>query len=177
MTAADVLLPMISTDDNTHHMIDCGKETFTLPVHEFRYARKLLKPGRSISAVPRNEDGLPRRQGVLWVECESRKQMDRLGGLPVPPSVILKDSGRVACTALWWLSEPLEPVWMPGLARTWGEEANRRLAHAVGAAKKWCDAEFLIPVRGVHRVVVDRFSARDVVGRLRAAPTQVRWAA
>jgi hypothetical protein len=181
-TTADVLLPMLAVDDNTFFLIELihkhGKPTETLiPVGDLEKLRFYLRdPARGVSAVPRRENGLPGRAGVLWAECESRKQASLLSRLPVPPSVILKAGSRVARTALWWLTEPLEPKLKPGLGWTWGEEANRRLAHALGCPKKHCDASHL--VRGeVEFAVPSRFSTREIVGRLAAAPVAQRWAA
>lgn len=175
MNLADVLPPMIVVDNNTYIDIDCGNVTITRPAHKFRDYHRLLKPGRSVSIVPRNTDGLPRRAGVIWVELQSNAQFELLGKLPVAPSVVLRDEGRAACTALWWLDEPLEASLVPGLGRSWGEEANRRVAHALGSVKRHCDAGFLLPVRSVLRAAPVRVSAKRVVGGLPAAPVGSSW--
>lgn len=81
--------------------------------------------------------------GVAWADCDSLDATARLGAFRLPPSMIVRSSpGKVH--AYWALEcpHPAEVV----------EDANRRLAYALGACEHVADAARILRVPGTfHR--------------------------
>lgn len=145
------------------------------------------------SLAPRHVRGMGgvRKAHCLWSRVEGSKAMTRLercgdwaSSPPAPSLVILETPQRG--TALWVLRRPL-----PG---AWARQGNRRLAYHLGMpAGRDCDPEELfVPVPGsvlregrVRPSPVVRasgvrcvdFTAREVVGRLKEAPSPDAWRA
>lgn len=119
---------------------------------------------------------------VLWVRVEGVKQMNALLAFRPAPTIIVREGASSRATAVWALGKPLGPDWVL--------RGSERLAHCLGAARKWCDpdsATLNVPgsclrdgrVRPVPVVVESctdmLYSARDVVGRLKEAPDRDAW--
>ncbi len=91
---------------------------------------------------------------LLWADCDGPAALAALADFPITPSVIVT-SGSPATTAgratanhrenahaYWPLTHPLAPAAL--------EEANRRLAHALGADPICTDATRILRVPGTH---------------------------
>jgi hypothetical protein len=122
------------------------------------------------------------RAAVLWCRVESRKQADALRRFRPSPTLVVREGESCRMTALWSLRRPLAYEWLL--------RANKRIAHRLGAAKKWAEPEFTFPAPGSclragrSRPVPVRvefwqpcaiFTAREVVGHLRDAPNPDAW--
>lgn len=118
---------------------------------------------------------------VLWARVESKKDAAELARFRPAPTLLLREGSTHRMVALWSLWRPLPHEWIV--------RANRRIAHRLGAPKKWADPQFSFPVPGsclrVDRqrpvpVHVERFEPvvfrpREVVGALREAPNPRAW--
>lgn len=144
-----------------------------------KWCDRMAYPGDlAVNAVPllkRGEDLYHTDSAVLWTRVETGRALERLKRFPPGPTAVLREGGTVRHVALWALSEPLA---VSKVAR-----ANKRIAHAIGAAKKWCDVDFRLSPPGtvlrrtsrpvaVHEVggTGELYAWGDVVGRLRDAP-------
>lgn len=134
----------------------------------------------AVSLVPRrfeDEQGGLSRAGVMWCKLDTGRQAAALERLRPAPSVVLREGSSVRRTALWFVSPA------PNVAQL--ERGNRRLAHAVGAKKKFADPGQLFHPPGVTLrwgrdrrplvVTVEFWSGEvytpgEVAGRLRDAP-------
>jgi hypothetical protein len=113
--------------------------------------------------------------GVLWVDCDDRRSVDALAGFAPAPAMIVRSSER-GCHAYWPLRSPLS---VPE-----AEQANRRLAHALGAcASAVLNAAAILRLPGTAnhkydpparvelvRFTGDTFEPQDVVGALPEPP-------
>lgn len=140
----------------------------------------------SVSLIPRHP-GAPAEPGwrdlgrssVLWCRVDSGASVQRLERFKPQPTIVVREGSSVRHLALWWLATSISAEHV--------EQANRRLAHALGVvSKKWCRPGFMAHPPGtvlmsvgkrpavVHasHVSTDRFTARDVVGHLRDAPVR-----
>lgn len=121
---------------------------------------------------------------VLWVRTESKKQVDALKAFRPSPTLVLQEGGTTRMVALWALRQTLGYEWLL--------RANKRIAHRLGAAKKWSAPEFAFPAPGsclragrsrpvlVHVEFFDSagyFRPRDVVAGLKDAPDANAWRA
>jgi hypothetical protein len=138
-----------------------------------------------VSAVPRRErDSLALGDAhVVWARLERPESAERLGRLPVPPTVVVCEGRSSRRWALWALSRPLEGRWI--------DQANGRLAHAVRGRRGTADASTLIlsPFTSLNvgrrtpmRVRIEWESttyatARQIVGRLSDPPPLDSWRA
>jgi hypothetical protein len=114
------------------------------------------------------------RVHVLWADCDDATAIERLGSfVPEAAIVIRSGSGR---HAYWPLSPPIGP--------DEAEQANRRLAHALGADPRATDAARILRPPGtrnfksgppcsveVERLAIEMFDAAGVVGALPDPPT------
>lgn len=137
----------------------------------------------AVSLVPRPRPGwgTASRSNVLWCRAESKKQLERLRRLQARPSIVLREGSTLRYLAIWELAEPVGPEEL--------ERWNKRLAHAIGAPKKYAAPEEMFvppgaclrdgrsrPVPIVHAGGSSRvWSAAQVVGRLRDAPDPDAW--
>lgn len=90
-----------------------------------------------VNAVPllkRGEDLYHTSSSVLWTRVETGRSLARLRRFHVRPSLVLREGSTVRHVAFWALSEPLDPVRC--------DRANRRIAHALEAPKKYCGVDF-----------------------------------
>lgn len=113
---------------------------------------------------------------VLWVRSESTVETEALLSWSPKPTLILREGDTVKHTALWALAGELDPLLTMRL--------NKRLAHAIGTAKKFANPEhFVLTPPGartdtgkVSQVVhmaepEDAFySAKHLAGQLQDAP-------
>lgn len=157
-----------------------------LPVGARAAFDRLVEPGVddglsdvAVSLVPRRDQsehavGLA---GVMWVKLDTGAQLKRLQAFRPGPSLVLREGESVRRTAVWFVDPHPNVVQL--------ERGNRRLAHAVGAKKKYADATTLVHPPGVvlrygrdRRPVVvhvehysgEFFTPGQVAGRLRDAP-------
>lgn len=134
--------------------------------------------------VPRALEGtrFAGESSCLWVRVEGTRQLEALQAFRPVPTITLREGASSRCTALWGLSKPLGPDWCL--------RGSERLAHALGAARKWCDPDTATlnppgsclrvgrvrPVPVVVESISDElYAARDVVGGLREAPSRDAW--
>lgn len=113
---------------------------------------------------------------VLWVDCDGEDAVAALSEFDPPPSIVVASGSGSNCHGYWILDRPL--------ARDDVEDANRRLAHALGADPASSDAARILRVAGtrswkhtpptaVEALQLDtsrRFRVVDVVGGLPAPP-------
>lgn len=119
---------------------------------------------------------------VLWAWVEGTEQVKRAMSFRPMPSMVLRMGTGSRRLLLWSLEEA---VGFPRIA-----PANRRLAYALGATQKFIEPEALrVPLPGsvllegrkrpvpvlVTRMVVESFTAGQVVGRLREPPNPNAW--
>ncbi len=138
-----------------------------------------------VTAAPRH----PRQLGVAtdevwctWVRVETKKAAEKLERFRPAPTIVLREGDSVRRVAFWAMSRRHSV----GQAH----RANKRLAHALGAAKKWADPdEFRFAPCGCFLrdgrarpvpVLVESCSGaiwapRQVYGRLRDAPDPDAW--
>lgn len=119
---------------------------------------------------------------VLWARVEGKQEAARLRAFRPSPTLVFREGESSRMVGLWVLRRPLryEPL----------VRANRRLAHALFAPKKWSAPEFMFPLPGsclrdgrrrpvpVHVEFFDPgglFTARQVVGALKDAPDPNAW--
>lgn len=98
----------------------------------------------SLSLVPRRaeqEEGALSSAGAMWVRLDSAKQSQALERFRPVPSLVLREGNTVRRWALWFVSPH------PNVMQL--ERGNRRLAHALGAKKKFAGAEQLFHPPGV----------------------------
>src|SRR4051794_14461899 len=90
---------------------------------------------------------------TLWVDCDSPGATGALDGFEPAPAIVIASGTPGHCHAYWPLTTPLVPDEV--------EQANRRLAHAVGADPSSADAARILRVPGTWsykrqpRVAVD----------------------
>jgi hypothetical protein len=126
------------------------------------------------------EVGVAERVGavpILWTWLESRDQVRRAARFRPTPSFVLRIGKSCRRLALWPLHEPLPYADV--------EPSNRRLAYALHAPQKTSAPDRLrIPLPAtfmragrrrpapvlVTRMVLEDFTAEQVVGRLKAPP-------
>jgi hypothetical protein len=136
-----------------------------------------------VSAVPRPQRGFGTAglAHCLWVRTEGKKQLEKLARFRPRPTLVLEEGDSTRRIAFWALSEPLNYEWVI--------RANKRIAHALFAPKKWAEPEFMFNppgsclrdgrARPVLIRVAERndelYSAKQVVGRLKDAPDPEAW--
>lgn len=128
-----------------------------------------------LSPVPRF--GFERRSvgdsAVLWVRSETGEETEALLSWSPTPTFIFRDGSTVRHTAIWALTGELDPHWTLRL--------NKRLAHAIGTAKKHSDpANFYFTPPGskddkdkasqIVHMAPDFYGAKELAGRLPDAP-------
>ncbi len=119
---------------------------------------------------------------AFWVRVEGSEQNRWLERLRPEPTLVLREGSSSRRWALWALEHPVRWV---GVNR-----GNRRIAHRVGAPKKWSEPERLwLPAPGaclrrdlarpvpvvVERLEAVAYSPLEVVGRLKDAPDPDAW--
>ena len=120
-----------------------------------------------VNAVPllkQHEDLYHTGSAVLWTRVEDGRSLARLRRFRPVPSLVLREGRTVRHVAFWALSEPLDAT------RT--VRANKRIAHFIGAKKKWCDVDFRFSPPGT----VLRRTSRPIVVRPFGGSGEVyRW--
>jgi hypothetical protein len=115
------------------------------------------------------------RVWALWVDCDGAEASSRLARFEPAPSMVVASGSAESRHAYWPLAEPLEP--------RQAEDANSRLAHALGADPAATDAARILrpphtrnfkhdppaPVV-LERLADERLMADDVVRGLPAVP-------
>lgn len=119
---------------------------------------------------------------VLWARVEGKKDAAALRRFRPSPTLVLREGSTSRLVALWELREPLRYAWVL--------RANKRIAHALFAPKKWTDLEFDFAAPGsclragrtrpvpVHIESFDpaaMYRPRNIVGRLKEAPDPNAW--
>lgn len=136
-----------------------------------------------LSMVPRPSRGWGTvgKAHLLWCRSESLRQLEKLRRLKPRPTMVLREGQTVRHLAIWDLSVTLPYDYVV--------RGNRRLAHAIGAPKKYAEPEELFvpagtclregrrrPVPIVHAGGSSRvFHPDEVVGHLREAPDPDAW--
>lgn len=119
-----------------------------------------------------------RHAHALWVDCDGDDAVAALQAFEPQPSIVIASGTGSNCHAYWPLAA--------ALARDEVEDANRRLAHALGADPASADAARILRVPGtsshkrqpptpVIAVVFEpheRFVVEDVVGALAEPPAE-----
>lgn len=136
----------------------------------------------SAGARPRRGFGTCDSARVLWARCETKDAVKRLGWFKPRPTLVLREGSTSRYVALWELEN--------ALAYEWLVRANKRIAHKLGSAKKWAEAEFTfsapgsclragrsrpVPVHVESFEPLAVYRPRDVVGRLKEAPDANAW--
>lgn len=180
--------------DGEDHEVDSRNVRLWIDVADVRrFERTINDPDEdcSLSLVPRKPP-LPEgmqpaewvgQSAVVWARLDNNRQMQKLRLFDPVPTLVLRHGGSVHRMAIWWLSTPLNVVQL--------ERANRRIAHALGAKKKWADAlayTFVpgtvlrngAPGRKAVAVHIEyesggRYTLGQVVGRLPDAPDPDAW--
>lgn len=132
---------------------------------------------------PRRGWGTCKEVPVLHARLEGKKSADLLRNFRPVPTFVIREGSSTRYTAFWALKRPL-------LRWSDVERANRRLAHALKAPKKFCDpGEFYFAPPGsvlrwnrsrpcpvvVARAGLEFYAPREVVGHLREAPDPNAW--
>lgn len=119
---------------------------------------------------------------LLWTRTENKDSARRLERFRPAPSLLLREGDTVRHIAFWLVRRPL----------TWSqlERANKRIAHNVGAPKKYADPDtFTFPLPGtflrrgrtrpvpvtVESMSLETHTAKAIVGRLKDAPDPDAW--
>jgi hypothetical protein len=195
---------MLSAEDGTYHEVrfrytgdddvDQRNVRMFIPVGEARrFVRMIDQPDEdcSVALVPRKPP-LPEgmrpaewvgKSTVLWARLDNNRQMNVMRNFNPVPTVVVRHGASVHRLAIWWLSTPLNVVQL--------ERANRRIAHALGAKKKFADATQHVfvpgtvlrnaaPGRKAVAVHVEyesggRYTLGQVVGHLPDAPDPDAW--
>lgn len=172
------------TGTDYHHVTLGGHHTHVQTCDTGRLRRLLASPGDfpcRISVVPRTRPDGPVLYGashVLWAALASGAHERALTRFRPAPSLVVREGDTLRRVAVWWLSDPV----------TLGpqEDGCRRIAHALGTAKKYADPGFMLPVPGSrvgrNRVRVEFLDPEPrswdrVAGGLRPAPDPVDWRA
>lgn len=161
--------------------VSLDNETRWLPAAERDRFRRTLGGAAKLATKtqihPAPRGGFDRRDvasaAVLWVRAESGDESEALLSWSPKPTVIIRDGETVKHTALWALTRTLDPRWT--------ERLNKRLAHAIGTAKKHASPEtfhFTAPgsltetgkVAQVVHASPDFYGAKELAGRLPDAP-------
>lgn len=121
---------------------------------------------------------------VLWARLDGgKRQANVLRRFRPVPTFVVREGSSTRYVALWALQEPV---------KGWEEIVrwNKRLAHAIGTAKKHADPDgFFVPLPGTvlragrgrpvpvlaARVGIETYTVQQVVGRLRDAPDPDAW--
>jgi hypothetical protein len=166
-----------------HHQ---GPTRIWIPTASRRAFMRALALGDCyVSAVPRDEEDSYALGDahVVWVRLERPESAERLGRLPVPPTVVIREGRSSRRWALWALSQPLRGPWIG--------QANERLAHAVRGRRGTADASTLIlspftsltvgrrtPIQvSIEWESTTFATARQIVGRLSDPPSLDSWRA
>jgi hypothetical protein len=170
--------------DRGVHEVRVGSATCWIPCARPRpFGRLLTQDDVMVNAVPRTApDAYALGPAwVLWARLERPACATLLGRLPVGPTLVLREGSSSRRTALWALSEPLDGDWIT--------RATERLAHHLEGRRGAADASALIP-SPFTRITVGRVrpsqirveyeseeisTARQIVGRLRDAPSTDGW--
>jgi hypothetical protein len=88
------------------------------------------------------------RAFVLWADCDGDDAVQALEHFEPQPSIVVASGTGNNCHAYWPLSEPL--------ARDELEQANCKLAHALGADPASADAARILRVRRPTRKSISR---------------------
>jgi hypothetical protein len=169
------------------HEIQCtyseGTARIWVPCERRRPFERIVRADNCfVSAVPRtSEDSLSYGEShILWARLDRPEAGERLGKVPLAPTLVLREGRSSRRYALWALSRPLSGAWI--------DQANARLSHACKGRRSAGNASALIlsPFTRLTRAarpvkVYVEFesgtiaSARDVVGRLPDAPATDGW--
>lgn len=79
---------------------------------------------------------------ALWADCDDRASVAALEAFAVPPAIVVRSGTDTNCHAYWPLTTPLAPGAL--------EQANRRLAAALGADTASVDAARVLRVPGTR---------------------------
>lgn len=170
---------------------DGYRRQWDVPAAELRAWRgmvEVLSEDRdvTIAAAPRRRPGFGSSDlaRCLWARVDSKRQQDALRAFRPSPTLVMQEGETTRLVALWALDRPLGYEWLI--------RANKRIAHRLGAAKKWSAPEFSFPAPGsclrtdrvrpvlVHVEFFDSgglFRPRDVVAGLKDAPDADAWRA
>jgi hypothetical protein len=130
----------------------------------------LAKPGSYLRRVD---------SSLLWARTDTGGEASALRSFRPAPTVVIRHGG--VYVAFWALWEPLDDDWRL--------RANKRIAHRLGAKKKYAGDNFGVPLPGTilrfgrgrpQPVELVRYepelrTAREVVGHLREAPDPAAW--
>lgn len=121
---------------------------FFIPVHDHDAATRIARLGRRtdvyVGCVPRVKRGGTRRDimpaRMLWADCDHPSCLQALGELGVAPAMIVSSGTSGHVHAYWPLARSLSASAL--------EEANRRLARALGADRKCANASRILRPAG-----------------------------
>jgi hypothetical protein len=156
---------------------------FIESTHSKACLRLMRQEHASVGAIPRRkpEPSFLARANVLWARLDTGKHAEALARFRSAPTMVLREGKSPRRVALWALAEPLKIHH--------AEQANKRIAHALGTRKKWAAAESDLHPPGTTLVLGTKpvqvwaehldpgalFMARGVVGHLRDAPAPHDW--
>lgn len=169
------------------HEIQCsyseGTARIWMPCDRRRpFARILRADDCYVSAVPReSRDSFSIGDAhVLWARLDRPEAGERLGKVPLAPTLVLREGRSSRRYALWALSRPLSGEWI--------DRANARLSHACRGRRGAGEATQLVlspftrittaarPVPIEIEYESDTYAtARQIVGRLPDAPATDGW--
>lgn len=181
VAAPDALWSVLTHRDGELLLLDwqdgSRRETSWFPSHHAQRFEGMLayhqREGNDprVGLVPRRDkhpDGLA-ESSVLWASVENPVSHRTLACFrPLPTLVLRKGRHR---TALWWLRAPLPFLADP--ASDWLTRANKRLAFALKANSRHAEPEWLMPLGDIEAAdPTRRYTPKEIVGRLRDAPSR-----
>lgn len=187
MNPLTVLWQILASGTGFHELVADGERTFCPVESRWTFERTIPSCARagmtiSLSAAPRSKpDSMTvAPASVVWARLESGKGADALQRFSPAPTLVLREGKTVKRTAFWALRRPL--------AYDWALRANKRVAHALGAAKKHADPSFMFTPPGCEadgKIVWVEFAdeagtlfmPNQVVAHLRDAPAPRDWRA
>lgn len=185
-----ILWQVLASSTGFHELRVDGQRMYRPVEHRWTFERAIPAWARGdltveISACPRRAAEHDPMLGtlpasVVWARLESGKAADLLSRFSPAPTLVLREGKTVKRTVFWALGRPL--------AYDWAIRANKRVAHALDCPKKHAEPSFMFTPPGckvdgklVWPEYVDPestlFTADQVVGRLREAPTPRDWRA
>jgi hypothetical protein len=169
------------------HEIQCrcseGPARIWMPCEKRRPFERIVRSDDCyVSAVPRTSEDSFALGGahVLWARLDRPEAGERLGRLPVGPTLVLREGRSSRRYAFWALSRSISGPWI--------DRANARLSHACHGRRGAGEATQLVlspftrittttrPVAVKIEYESDTYAtAREIVGRLPDAPATDGW--